>query len=50
MIPALYLIRAAGPVLVTGGFVAGLLLLGTATGAIEPLAIVEDLLRSLIGV
>jgi len=50
MIPLLYALRAAGPVIVTGGFVAGALLLGTATGAIEPLALLEDLLRSLIGI
>jgi len=54
MLPALYalraVLRAVGPILTTGGFIAGLLMLGMATGTIEPLALLEDLLRSLIGI
>ncbi|WP_165875183.1 hypothetical protein [Natrarchaeobius chitinivorans] len=48
-LPLLYALRAMLPVLVTIGFVGGLLMLAIGGGAIDPMQMLQDLLRSLIG-
>ncbi|AXR77695.1 hypothetical protein [Natrarchaeobaculum sulfurireducens] len=48
-LPVFYAIRAMLPVLVTVGFFGGLLMLAIGGGAIDPMQMLEDLLRSLIG-
>ena len=48
-LPVFYAIRAMLPVLVTVGFFGGLLMLAIGGGAIDPAQMLEDLLRSLIG-